>query len=322
MRVIWSVLSIAAVAYLGLAAYLYLFQERYVYFPSEAVAETPAAVGLGYDDVRFQSDDGMLLRGWFVPAAGARFTLLFCHGNGGNISHRLDSLRIFHRLGLSVFIFDYRGYGQSTGKPSEQGTYRDAEAAWRYLVKNRGIPAPHIIDFGRSLGAGVATWLAMEHPPRALILESAFTSVPDMGAALYPFLPVRALSRIRYNTLRRIASVHRPLLVIHSRDDEIVPFAHGRRIFEAANQPKTFLEIHGSHNNGFLASIDDYSQGLADFVRTLALEPAPPEPAPPPPGSGEGPPVAAPPAEQASPPAPESSPAPAAPAESAGGPII
>lgn len=265
-----QLLTIAAIAYVGLAAYLYLFQESYVFFPSRAVHATPAAVGLDYDDVRVETDDGVIIHGWFLPAAGARFTVLFLHGNAGNISHRLDSLRLFHRLGLNILIMDYRGYGRSQGRPSEQGTYQDAEAAWRYLVRTRGIPPEQVLVFGRSLGGGVATWLALEHPVGGLIIESTPTSVPDMGTEVYPFLPVRLLARLHYNTLRRIPDVNVPVLVIHSSDDEIVPARHGRRIFAAAREPKAFLAIRGDHNGGFLMSGEDYVEGLRDFIEGLA----------------------------------------------------
>lgn len=264
-----QLLTIAAIAYVALAAYLYLFQEDYVFFPSQGVHATPAAVGLDYDDVRVETDDGVVIHGWFLPAAGARFTMLFLHGNAGNISHRLDSLRLFHRLGLNILIIDYRGYGRSEGRPSERGTYLDAEAAWRYLVRTRGIPPERVLVFGRSLGGGVATWLALEHPVGGLVIESTPTSVPDMGTEVYPFLPVRLLARLHYNTLRRIRDVNVPVLVVHSRDDEIIPARHGRRIFAAAREPKTFLAIRGDHNGGFLMSGEEYVEGLRAFIEGL-----------------------------------------------------
>jgi hypothetical protein len=193
-------------------------------------------------------------------------TLLFFHGNAGNISHRLDSIRIFADLGLDVFIFDYRGYGLSEGSPSEPGTYRDATAAWRWLTGERGLAPGQILLFGRSLGAAVALELATRVEPAGVILESAFTSVPDLGAAIYPWLPVRLLSRYRYDNLGRIASVRAPLLVVHSRGDEIVPFRQGQALFAAASEPKRFLELQGGHNDGFLASGVGYRRGLAEFL--------------------------------------------------------
>lgn len=266
---LWSLLSVVGAAYLALTAYMYVFQNNYVFFPSRVIAATPTDAGLDFDEVRLETEDGETLHGWFIPAPEAKLTLLFLHGNGGNISHRLDSLQLFHHLGLSSLIIDYRGYGLSTGKPTEQGTYRDAQAAWRYLVEQRGIPPERIVIFGRSLGGSVATWLAAQHSSAGLIIESTPTSVPDVGAEVYPFLPVRLLARIHYKTLESIAEVEAPVLVVHSRDDEIVPFEHGQRLFEAAREPKTFQPIRGDHNAGFLISGEDYVQGLRSFLAGL-----------------------------------------------------
>jgi len=192
--------------------------------------------------------------------------VLFCHGNAGNISHRLESIEIFHRLGLNIFIFDYRGYGQSEGKPTEQGTYEDASVAWRYLTQQRQVNPNEIIVFGRSLGGAVASWLAQSHSPGALILESTFTSLADIAASLYPYLPVRLLLRFKYNTAEYLGKVNCPVLIVHSRDDEIMPFSHGCRLFEMASEPKKFLEISGTHNEGFIISGKDYEKGLNAFI--------------------------------------------------------
>lgn len=269
MRLIISILTAVAAGYVVLAGLLYLYQDRLVYFPERALAATPAQAGLAYEPVRFTSADGVGLSGWFIPAPEARVTLLFCHGNAGNISHRLESIRQFHQLGLNVFIFDYRGYGESEGQPTEAGTYRDVEAAWRYLVETRGLASERIIYFGRSLGAAIAAWLATQHPPRALIVESAFTSAPDFGAEIYPWLPVRLLARLRYPTREYLKSVKVPVLVVHSRDDEIVPFRHGESLYAAARAPKEFLEIRGGHNDGFLVSGAQYTRHLDVFLRRV-----------------------------------------------------
>lgn len=270
----WSIVGLIVLFYIGILALLFFFQERLVYLPSRAWAATPADIGLPYEEIWFEAADGVKLSGWFVPlrpAQGgavepARGVVLFFHGNGGNISHRLGSLEMFHRLGLSTFIIDYRGYGQSEGNPSEQGTYLDAEAAWRYLVEERQIPPAKIIVFGESLGGAVAAWLAQTHSPQALILLSTFTSIPDMGAQTYPFMPVRLLARIQYNTLARLPEINCPVLIVHGQEDEIVPYGHGQQLFEAANQPKEFLEIKGSHNEGVIISAAQYEAGLATFA--------------------------------------------------------
>ena len=262
----------AAAAYAALVLLVSCSQSRLIYFPdmpSRELAGTPKQIGLDFESVEFGTDDGVRLHGWFVPAAEPGGTLLFFHGNAGNISHRLDSLRIFHDLGLSTLILDYRGYGQSAGTPSEEGTYRDAEAALRYLQSQRGVAANDVIVFGRSLGAAIAAHLASRHQVRALILESAFTSVPEMAATLYPFLPTSWLVRFSYATKDYVANRSCPLLVIHSRDDEIVPFEQGQALFAAANPPKRFLELRGGHNDGFLASRGVYVKTLEEFLRSL-----------------------------------------------------
>ncbi len=265
-------LLLAAAAYGALVLLVSCSQSRLIYFPdmpSRELTATPRQIGLAYESVEFTTDDGVKLHGWFVPAAEPRGTLLFFHGNAGNISHRLDSLRIFHDLGLSSLILDYRGYGQSEGTPSEEGTYLDAEAALRFLQEQRGVAAGDLIVFGRSLGAAIAAHLASRHRVRALILESAFASVPEMAAALYPFLPTRWLVRFSYATKDYVGQRSCPLLVIHSRDDEIVPFEQGQTLFAAANPPKRFLELRGGHNDGFLASRGAYVEALDEFIRTL-----------------------------------------------------
>jgi len=267
---IWSFLLVVLAVYLALGLFLYFSQSRLLYFPdmpSRTVAATPDNVNLAYESIEIVTDDGVRLDGWFLPAEGkARGALLFFHGNAGNISHRLDSLQIFASLRLDVLIFDYRGYGRSDGEVSEQGTYLDAEAAWRYLTEERRIPQKDIVLFGRSLGAAIAAHLAARQEPRALIMESGFTSAPDLAADLYWYFPVRWLARFRYDARKYLGSVNSPVLIVHSRDDEIIPVRHGRDLFAAASEPKEFLEIAGGHNEGFLASGSTYIGGLDDFL--------------------------------------------------------
>ncbi len=267
---ILSILLLVASAYGVLVLVLFFFQSRLLYLPnlpSREIIATPDSVGLAYEPVTLITDDAVTLDGWFVPARQPRGVLLFFHGNAGNISHRLDSLKIFNELGLATLIFDYRGYGRSHGQPSEQGTYRDAQAAWRYLTEERHSPAQDIVLFGRSLGASIAAHLASEYTPKALIIESAFTSVPDLAAEVYPFVPARWLARFRYSTEAHLRSVSCPVLIVHSRDDEIIPFAHGRRLFAVANEPKQLLEIRGGHNDGFLVSGQTYVDALDTFLK-------------------------------------------------------
>ncbi len=269
MKTLLSVIFIVILGYGVLLGYVYFFQARLIYFPNIGIGfgrAVPSDIGLDYEDVVFKTTDGVQLHGWYVSANQARGVILFFHGNAGNISHRLDSIEFFHRLGFSVFIIDYRGYGRSEGKTDEQGTYRDAEAAWRHLIENRGIDPGKIVIFGRSLGASIAAWLASRTSPAALILESAFTSAPDLGKHHYRFLPVRALTRIHYDTQSYIESVSVPTLVVHSADDEIVPFAHGRKLFSLASEPKAFVELQGGHNDGFFVSRVRYTEALGKFL--------------------------------------------------------
>ncbi|WP_347331426.1 alpha/beta hydrolase [Marinimicrobium locisalis] len=255
--------------YLGLLVLTWLLQGCMIHFPAQAMVATPTDVGLEYEELSLKTADGERLHAWFLPARDERGVLLFFHGNAGNISHRLESLRIFHKLGLEVLILDYRGYGRSSGRPSEEGLYRDAEAAYDYLTREQGVSPERLVVFGRSLGAAVAANLASEHPVGGVILESGFISVPELGAELYPFLPVRLLARYRYDTREALQKVNAPVLVVHSRDDDIIPFSHGRALFEAAPEPRQFLELEGDHNTGFLQSRERYVRGLEQFLGEL-----------------------------------------------------
>ena len=252
--------------YLALVAFVYLRQPKMLYFPSRQIEATPDSIGLSYDDVTIMTADGLKISAWHIPAPDARGVVLFCHGNAGNISHRLDSIRIFHDLGLSVLIFDYRGYGKSEGSPGEKGTYLDAEAAWDYLVKVRGVDPARIVIFGRSLGSAVAAELALKRRAAALIIESGFTSVPDLGRKLFPHLPVRLLARFHYATVDKVDRISIPKLFIHSPDDEVIPYDQGMILYEKAAEPKEFLRITGGHNEGFLLSGDAYTSGLKQFI--------------------------------------------------------
>ena len=266
MSAIWIVIIIVGV-YIIFAGYLFVFQSSYVYYPERALTADPGSIGLPFENVLLETEDGLRLSGWFIPKEDSRGVLLFCHGNAGNIGHRLESIQLFHQLGLEVFIFDYRGYGESEGKPTETGTYEDAETAWRYLVDKHKVDPSKIVVFGRSLGGGVASWLASRHTPGALILESTFTSLPDIAATSYRFMPVRLMLRFKYNTAEYLSEVNCPTLIIHSRGDEIMPFIHGQRLFEIASEPKKFLEITGTHNEGFITSGAQYEEGLNAFIR-------------------------------------------------------
>jgi fermentation-respiration switch protein FrsA (DUF1100 family) len=251
-------------------------EHRFIFFPTRELIGSPRDAGLDYSDVYLTTEDGVRLHGWWVPAQPERAVLVFFHGNGGNISDRVESIRQFHDLDLSVFIVDYRGYGRSEGTPSEAGTYLDAEAAWAYVRSELGVAADRIVLFGRSLGAAVAIELATRHTPKAIIVESAFSSIPAMAAATMP-LPVGPFLRTRYDNLAKIGLMPCPVLVVHSRDDEIIPFRQGEALFDAAPEPKAFVELRHGHNEGFILSGERYTGGLQVFL-TEHVAPPPARP--------------------------------------------
>lgn len=269
--------ALLVLGYLTVVAMVYWNQGRLLYLPHEPgreITATPAEIDLAYEDLALTTSDGVRLHGWYVPAPGAHTTVLFFHGNAGNVGHRLATLQFLHDLGLATLIIDYRGFGRSGGEPSEAGTYRDAEAAWDYLVETRGTDPGRVVIFGRSLGSAVAAHLAARHRPGALVLESAFTSVPELAARIYPYLPARWISRFRYATADYAARTDCPLLVIHSRDDELVPIAHGRAVFARAPGPKRFLETTGGHDGGLGANTTIYREGWEAFLAEHLVRPA------------------------------------------------
>ncbi|MBX3617139.1 MAG: alpha/beta hydrolase [Nitrosomonas sp.] len=266
MRMLSNLFITLLIAYVFLVLLVYLMQSRLVYFPDKHLSNTPSALDLDYSSISIPTNDGETLHGWWIPVMEAKGTILLFHGNAGNISHRINYLTMFRKLGYNTLLFDYRGYGQSSGKPSESGTYLDAQAAWRYLTETKGISSEHIVLFGESLGGAVAAWLAAREKPGLLALASAFTSVPGLAAEIYPFLPVRWISQFEYNTLRSLQSVRCPVFIAHSPQDDIVPFHHGRQLFQAAHEPKQFLELEGSHNTGFIFMQPAWKKTLGTFM--------------------------------------------------------
>lgn len=248
--------------------WMYFQQPSMIFYPVRNLSATPTDWGLQYEDVTLKSTDGIHLHGWYIPHTGTDRVLLFFHGNAGNMSHRGESVEIFHRLGLNVFIFDYRGYGQSDGKPSESGLYADARAAWQYLTKTKGIKKENITIFGRSLGGAVAAELAAEVQPGTLILESTFSSAKEMAKMILPVMSYLIPMRFEFKTVEYIKQVSSPVLIVHSPGDEIIPYELGEKVFQAANEPKSFLKLQGDHNGGFLMSQPGYEQALGKFLLT------------------------------------------------------
>ena len=252
--------------YLGVSLLAAIFQKHLIYFPTDDYWGAPAGVGLDFEELTLEASDGVVIAAWFVPQPQANATVLFCHGNAGNISDRLHSIQVLHELGYNVLIFDYRGFGRSTGSPSESGTYLDADAAWRWLVETRGEPAERVVILGRSLGGAVAIELAGRHPPAALVVESTFTSLADIGQHHYRLLPVRLLLKHRYESIDKVSKITCPKLFLHGTDDRLIPLVNGRRLYEAATAPKQFVETPGGHNTAGFTHSPTYAKRLAAFI--------------------------------------------------------
>ena len=237
--------------FLGLFVILRWFEQSQVYHPSRSFAADGSELGRPFENVWFQALDGVKLHGWFFPAdttsPRAQIAFVFCHGNAGNISHRLETAAAMLQSGASVFMFDYRGYGQSTGRPSEEGTYLDAQAAYASL-RAKGFESGNLIAFGESLGGAVATELSRRESCGGLVLHSTFTSILDIGADLFPWLPVRWIARIKYDTLSKLPTLQIPVLVMHSPEDDLIPFRHAQRNFDAIRSAKLLVELEGDHN--------------------------------------------------------------------------
>jgi len=281
--------------YIGKCIRFYRMQSYFIYnlhFELEIKSKNKT---IEHEEITYRTTDGITISAWYVPfipkvpkaadkpdagvelqeavppevPENSKGVILFCHGNAGNISQRIDSLEIFRQLGFSTFIFDYRGYGKSEGKPSEIGTYLDAEGAWDYLVREKKVKPEEIIVFGRSLGGGVASYLTQKYHPRALIIESSFTSIADMARAIFPRLPLKLLLRFKYNTRERLRDIYCPVLIIHSPDDRTIPFICGKALYNTANSPKKFLQLKGDHLYGFIKWKRKYIKGLREFFAEL-----------------------------------------------------
>ncbi len=245
----------------------------FVFFPTTELLYTPDQMGLDYEDVYFTTEDGQRLNGWYL-AGSSDITWLWFHGNAGNMGHRVEQMALIHRhLGVNQFIFDYRGYGRSRGRPSEKGIYRDARAALDYLQRRSDVVPEKIIYFGRSLGAAVAVELAVARPPLGLVLDGPFTSLGDMAAVAYPGLPLRWLAGNRFNSLALLPRVHRPVLILHGDQDEIVPLSQSERLLQAANAPKGLKVLPGAgHDDTYIAGGNVYWDALREFLETLPYE--------------------------------------------------
>jgi len=271
----WAIVT-AALLYLALVIVLWLAESRLVYFPGpqRSLIPPPALLDLATERVEFRTEDDVGLVGWVIPASSdsSGWWLLICHGNAGNLSEfdRPVHYAGLRRLGLSLLAFDYRGYGESGGVVSEQGLYRDADAAYRYLRQHRGVPADRIVVFGHSLGSAVAVELAGSAPAAGLILDGALTSVTERAQEIYRFVPVRWIAASRYASIDKIGALSLPKLFLHAEGDDIVPIAHGRRLFEAAQPPKQFVALKGGHGDAFEVDSAAYYGAVGRFVAELS----------------------------------------------------
>ena len=251
------------------AVYLYFNQSKYVYFPVPDIVSTPSDSGLFYEDLIIETIDGIKISAWYIPAKNPEATLLFFHGNGGNLSYQIQYIEMFYRLNLSTFIIDYRGYGKSEGAQAEEGTYLDSEAAWDYLVNEKNIYPSSIIIYGNSLGGQIAARLAEKKKPAALILDSTFTSIKDVAVKLYPYLPVKKFLKYYYYTDRYLKGVDCPVLIIHSIDDSYIPFSHAEKLFDTVDGEKKLIETKGDHNTSFMISRQIYINSIADILKEI-----------------------------------------------------
>ena len=256
------------ISYLLFVVMSMLFEETFIFFPVRYPEGDWQPGWLTFEDAWFRSEDGLRLHGWYAGHKEPRAVVLFCHGNAGNVTHRAETLQVLNEhVGASVLIFDYRGYGRSEGKPDEPGILADARAARAWLAERAGVGEQDVVVMGRSVGGGVAVDLAAKDGARALVMESTFSSIPDMAAHHYPWLPVRTLLRTRFDSLAKIPDYHGPLLQSHGDADHIVPYRFGRRLFEAANEPKQFVTIpHRGHNE---PQTREYYQALITFLDGL-----------------------------------------------------
>jgi fermentation-respiration switch protein FrsA (DUF1100 family) len=271
------VVVVAVGGFVAFGLYLYLSQDRMVFFPTHELEGSPGDLGLDFQELMIEVADGERVHAWFVPAPrdnpsgddsaeNDRPTVIFCHGNGGNISHRLATIEVIHRLGGDLLLFDYRGYGQSDGSPSEANLYADAEACYRWLIDEIGVQPDRIVWFGRSLGGAVAVDLAARVDCAGLIVESSFTSAKEMGRRMFPWFPIGLLLRYQFDSVEKIGRVGCPVLVMHSQEDDMIPYSMGRQLFERAAEPKEFVTLVGDHNERGYFGHEEYLSSLRSIL--------------------------------------------------------
>lgn len=247
----------------------YLFQGNLLFIPGREMIATPESAGLSYRDHYFETTDGVKLHGWFIPSGESDKYVQLSHGNAGNISGRVGLASVLHEAGFNVFMYDYRGYGKSEGNPSEQGLYKDAEAALDFIKTNYGAENENIIQFGRSLGGAVASYVAANHKLGGLVIDSSFINMRSIIGDVYPFIPT-ALSKFKFPVTDYLSDIKGiPVLILHSRDDDLIGFHHGKELYATASEPKEFVELNGGHNDSFLVSKERYLKAWKKLNETL-----------------------------------------------------
>lgn len=268
LKVLKRVVSFVTVLYIALCFVGCAFQKNMIFIPANDVNRSPRTIRINYENI-FVGEDN--IHCWWVPAKekGAK-TVLFCHGNAGNISNRLDTVSFYHHeMNCNLMIFDYSGYGRSGGDVGEKQTYQNVREVYSYLIDSLKIKPENLIVHGRSLGGAVAADLVVDKKCAGLILESTFSSIDDMVSEIVPVLPISWAITIDYDTVSKIDKVDVPLLIIHSRGDEIIPFKMGQELYKNALEGKQFLEIEGDHNYGWIESGKVYSNGVKKFILAL-----------------------------------------------------
>ncbi len=272
---VFNLLFSSLLIYISILIYLFFRQSYLIFLPKKGkIYHTPKELSIPFEVHKLELTENQTIYLWFIPASKpTQTTILFCHGNAGNLEDRLEILKVLYQLGTNLVLFDYRGYGESKGKPSETNTYTDAELIYNFLRKQKKIPANKIIIFGRSLGGGVACELAFRHPETgALILDSTFISMPKIAQKYYPYVPVFFLIRHRYENIKKLPKIKIPKLIIHSKEDDIVPFYHGQKLFETACEPKSFLILQkGGHRNCFIEEEKKYLEEIKNFLLKFHL---------------------------------------------------
>lgn len=256
--------------YLLIVGLAYFNQHSLVYHPDRQIVQTPDEIGLNYEDLYIPTSNSRTLNAWLVRADHqTEKTVLFCHGNAGNIYGRLETIALFNNLGVNIIVFDYQGYGKSTGSPGEAETYQDVLSVYTYLIREKQLSADSLIVMGRSLGGAIAAWLATQQKVAGLILDSTFTSFEAVAKHAYPFLPVSMLLQFRYPTEEYIKKITAPVLIAHSRDDELIPYKLGKELFEISDEPKSFLKMRGPHSGAFLTTGQSYKHGMNAFIQDV-----------------------------------------------------